>query len=487
MPAVIMTVLFLLVGAVSVRAAPDRTLAALVVTGGVMSAARLGVLFAGRKLCDQAQMSPIRARRFELQFALSYCGFAAVFGAFAARAYMLPPAEWQMPIGILVVGYAAGAASTVAMRPCIVGWSLMLSVIPPTCILLMRENVNAALTSVCLLALLMGGIRSARQRYRSQRTKTTTRQVLARQARTDPLTGLGNRLALVQAFESSSRNERLGRIALHYVDLDKFKPVNDQFGHQAGDRLLCLVADRLLGCGAAGDVVVRIGGDEFVLAQFDTSGDRDVDEQRMRIERSLNAPYILNGRSIEVGASIGSSRHASSVQTLDALLVAADTALSQKKAERRDAREPGVRSAGLQAQGSAYELPADNSAWNKGEERARLLIDGIAVASWESAPDGLIETDSVSWRAYTGQSYDDWKGYGWATAIHPDDRIATMRKWRETVHDQQSVEAQYRLRRWDGAYRWMQVHAVPLRNGDGLIVGWLGMNIDIDDRKLAQA
>ncbi|RYF17008.1 MAG: PAS domain S-box protein, partial [Oxalobacteraceae bacterium] len=57
-------------------------------------------------------------------------------------------------------------------------------------------------------------------------------------------------------------------------------------------------------------------------------------------------------------------------------------------------------------------------------------------------------------------------------------------KWRDTVHDQQSVEAQYRLRRWDGTYRWMQVYAVPLRNGDGSIVRWLGMNIDIDDRKL---
>jgi len=121
-----------------------------------------------------------------------------------------------------------------------------------------------------------------------------------------------------------------------------------------------------------------------------------------------------------------------------------------------------------------------------GEAYERLAATGIAATTWESAPDGLIETDSPSWRAYTGQSYDDWKGYGWLTAIHPDDRIATMQKWRETVHDRQAVDAEYRLRGKDGQYRWMSVHAVPLRAKDGQIVRWLGINIDIDDRKQKQ-
>jgi len=221
-----------------------------------------------------------------------------------------------------------------------------------------------------------------------------------------------------------------------------------------------------------------------VLAQLDTSEDYDVEQLRVRIENSLNAPYVLEGRSIDVGASIGSSRHASRVQTLDALLIAADIALSQKKAQRHAARKLVAPPTAFPAHGETDEGFAVNATEDEIRERARLLVEGIAVAIWESAPDGLIETDSLSWRTYTGQSYDDWKGYGWVTAIHPDDRIATVRKWRDTVHDQQSVEAQYRLRRWDGTYRWMQVYAVPLRNGDSSIVRWLGMNIDIDDRKL---
>lgn len=117
------------------------------------------------------------------------------------------------------------------------------------------------------------------------------------------------------------------------------------------------------------------------------------------------------------------------------------------------------------------------------EKRAKLLTDGIAKAIWESAPDGLIEVDSPSWQSYTGQSYDDWKGYGWLTAIHPEDRLTTVQKWRNTVQDQRAIDAEYRLRRRDGKYRWMYVYAVPFRDEHGTIVKWFGINIDIHESK----
>ena len=115
--------------------------------------------------------------------------------------------------------------------------------------------------------------------------------------------------------------------------------------------------------------------------------------------------------------------------------------------------------------------------------RDRMITDNIAKAIWECATDGLVESDSPSWRHYTGQSYDDWKGYGWLTAIHPDDRLATLKKWQLTVQAQRPVHAEYRLRGRDGVYRWMAVHAVPTRGVAGEIVKWFGANIDIDDRK----
>jgi PAS domain S-box-containing protein len=115
--------------------------------------------------------------------------------------------------------------------------------------------------------------------------------------------------------------------------------------------------------------------------------------------------------------------------------------------------------------------------------RAELLINGIAQATWEAASDGTVEVDSPTWRAFTGQSYEQWRGIGWADAIHPDDRESTVRKWRRTVSDRQPVDAEYRLRAADGSYRWMNVRAVPLVDETGRIEKWLGMNIDIDGRK----
>jgi PAS domain S-box-containing protein len=115
--------------------------------------------------------------------------------------------------------------------------------------------------------------------------------------------------------------------------------------------------------------------------------------------------------------------------------------------------------------------------------RAEFLIDGIAQATWEATADGVIEADSPSWRAYTGQRYDEWQGYGWLDAIHPDDRASTLREWQEALHARRAVRAEYRLCSATGAYRWMEVRAIPLRDDAGRIIKWLGMTIDIDERK----
>lgn len=129
------------------------------------------------------------------------------------------------------------------------------------------------------------------------------------------------------------------------------------------------------------------------------------------------------------------------------------------------------------------DLKRGADALRESETRAKLLVDGIARATWEAAADGLVEVDSPSWRDFTGQSYDDWKGHGWLSAIHPDDRAPTFQKWRDTVLRELPVDAEYRLRSKNGDYRWMNVRAVPLRDDAGRIIKWLGMNIDIDDRK----
>ncbi|TCQ07540.1 hypothetical protein C8J40_104437 [Sphingomonas sp. PP-CC-3A-396] len=124
---------------------------------------------------------------------------------------------------------------------------------------------------------------------------------------------------------------------------------------------------------------------------------------------------------------------------MNCLLVAADEVLRRRKAERKNnIGSPPVDTGSRKQSGaidyaSVAERCTDNYSvahdiLSNAEAYEQLAVTGIAATTWESAPDGLIETDSPSWRAYTGQSYDDWKGYGWLTAIHPDDRLATMEK-----------------------------------------------------------
>jgi PAS domain S-box-containing protein len=117
------------------------------------------------------------------------------------------------------------------------------------------------------------------------------------------------------------------------------------------------------------------------------------------------------------------------------------------------------------------------------EERFRVLVEAIAQATWETDAAGVVVADSPSWRAYTGQTLAQWLGYGWLEAIHPQDRAHAERQWREAVAACRNLDGEYRLRSPDGGWRWTNVRAAPIRSAEGEVVKWVGMNIDITDRK----
>ena len=132
-------------------------------------------------------------------------------------------------------------------------------------------------------------------------------QHLEQIAHYDALTQLPNRVLLADRLHVAlAQARRTGELmALCYLDLDEFKPVNDSYGHEAGDRLLVDVASRLTLGLRAGDTVARLGGDEFVLL---LSGLKDVEECRHTLERLLRAvakPYSVQGVQIELSASVG--------------------------------------------------------------------------------------------------------------------------------------------------------------------------------------
>ena len=132
---------------------------------------------------------------------------------------------------------------------------------------------------------------------------------LAHQASHDPLTGLANRTLVGDRLSRSllHLSRRPGCVAVLFIDLDRFKTVNDTFGHDVGDAVLVEVATRLTGAARISDTVGRLGGDEFVLLCDPIRGGQDVEVIIGRIIRSLAAPMVVNGVTIEVSASVGAA------------------------------------------------------------------------------------------------------------------------------------------------------------------------------------
>ena len=120
------------------------------------------------------------------------------------------------------------------------------------------------------------------------------------------------------------------------------------------------------------------------------------------------------------------------------------------------------------------------------EERFRALITATSQIVWTSRPDGAALDDSPSWRAHTGQTYAEWKGFGWRDAFHPDDKARVAAAWKETVRLKQPIEIDYRLRRADGSYTWTTARAAPVFGAAGEIREWVGTNTDISARKAAE-
>ncbi|HSY28611.1 MAG TPA: diguanylate cyclase, partial [Burkholderiaceae bacterium] len=135
------------------------------------------------------------------------------------------------------------------------------------------------------------------------------RDLLGFRAGHDALTGLPNRNLLIdrlqQAVSYAERYER--QVAVAYIDLDKFKFINDSLGHEAGDQLLVEVARRLLSCVRESDTVARLGGDEFVVVLYDQANEDITLHAMQRILQSIAEPIIVNDGEIRTTCSIGFS------------------------------------------------------------------------------------------------------------------------------------------------------------------------------------
>ncbi len=149
----------------------------------------------------------------------------------------------------------------------------------------------------------------------------------------DALTGLPNRLFFLNVVQLALANARRGnyRLALLFLDLDAFKPVNDRLGHRAGDKLLSIIAERLRSSIRRQDTVARFGGDEFAILLGDLADRALASSLAAKVLEAITQPFALEGKTINVGASIGVSIFPDDGDDTKTLLTCADRAMYEAK------------------------------------------------------------------------------------------------------------------------------------------------------------
>jgi diguanylate cyclase (GGDEF)-like protein len=277
-----------------------------------------------------------------LLYALIYLGIYPYLGLWAAAFNIIPAATFG-----LLIGVRGGFFYSLIAVP--VNILLFNSVESPNNELTTHFLGISAFTLVSVAIGWMRDLRGLNDQIRKQTVelererkllqeeiarRTLAEEKLAHEALHDPLTDLPNRRLffnrLEHAYTWSKRNPDT-LCAVLYLDLNKFKTINDSMGHEVGDQLLKQVASRLKSTVRDIDIVARMGGDEFAILLEAASSSEDVTTIIQRIQASLDLPYNLQGREIVSGASIGVIMSIAAYQQMDDILRDADTAMYHAK------------------------------------------------------------------------------------------------------------------------------------------------------------
>lgn len=342
MPIIGFGILYVLVGALIYFKWQDPLIAALTGSAAIVTVGRVWLIKAynraGRTHQDIASL-----KIWESRYACLTYMVALLLAALHIRA--LSAHEPLVHIGTisLIFTFGAGIVSRNASRPrlCVIGLSL---VVVPTALAMVIHAASGSdkvshpeffvLQALLLIAVTLMSLQSVRHLYISSVEHLTTKHDLATLARYDPLTGLPNRLLLRETFQANIQPSAADeQMAIHYLDLDGFKAVNDRHGHPAGDAMLREVARRLQVTIRAEDVACRLGGDEFLLLQCQVRHQDQADLLARRIIKQLSEPYLINGVEMRITASVGIAMAPEFGLELERLMAFADTALYRSKAK----------------------------------------------------------------------------------------------------------------------------------------------------------
>jgi diguanylate cyclase (GGDEF)-like protein len=191
--------------------------------------------------------------------------------------------------------------------------------------------------ALCLLTGLSFGIPAIAWYHRTKEKQHADRRIRFL-AHHDALTGLANRASLIDRLSAAlaASAEQRGHLAVHFIDLDHFKEINDRFGHDGGDFLLNTIAERLRAVTRGDDIVARLGGDEFVLVQPNISGREQAEEFAHRLGAALAEPMRLKEHELFTTVSIGVALAPADGDTPERLLKSADLAVYKSKTEGRN-------------------------------------------------------------------------------------------------------------------------------------------------------
>ena len=180
--------------------------------------------------------------------------------------------------------------------------------------------------------------RDISRRKKEEKILLEEKEKLHRLAHNDALTGLANRLFFIKRLEQATSMAKRHRreLAILFLDLDRFKEINDSLGHAAGDKVLCEIANRLPDVIRKEDILARLGGDEFVILMENLFDKTDAAILAKKILDVLSEPIYIEGHILYVSCSIGISLYPENNGSIDNLLHCADTAMYKAKAKGRN-------------------------------------------------------------------------------------------------------------------------------------------------------
>lgn len=337
-PSVVMTAGFAGTVAISTIEHGDRWLIGFGLLGLVFSIWRLTAVRLLARYFRAGFVTYEGALRHEQLFARPYVAFAIALGAFGFRAMLLPDTRLHMLVICMLVGYCAGVAAGVALRPRIAWASMVFALVPGLIAALFRNDPFYVVTSLFAFALLGGGLFSITKRYNQTAMDSGMRHALASMARLDHVTAMPNQLALhAWFFQRVPFGTGTRKIACHRIDLNDFRKVNEQHGRLAGDAVLRAIGERLGGMIDMTDIVARVGPNEFAILQSRIATAEDATGMAERLMTVIETPVVVRGVTIALGASSGFAITDDTTEDLDMLFDDAGEALAQQKLRRRTA------------------------------------------------------------------------------------------------------------------------------------------------------